>query len=451
MWREALLVHPSPERLDAYADGRLEGRERRGITSHLARCARCRRTVLATRRLAAQATAAPSNGYDPDAILRGALARRAAGERLTIPAEPVRLPGDRRSPHTIVRVGVSAVLAASLVLLASGSPALRAFMGAPRTSSTLTSGDGCTSTARHVEEGMSFKRMLKVLVVGPVLAVFGGCAEDRSIGAPVVTTFDGTRMKPATLAYEVRTLVDETPTQDARSYTTRVDSVRLDGTLAWVQELHIGPVPVTSSSTIDSVYYDARTMTPMRSAGADRKGGRWVWERRDGLVRLTEAPPWVWALDTTQLGKRNFRRLIERQMREPSPTHRAPGATVGPAPLEMLTPGLPLDATWRGSLDVQPGPLNLAYRSGVGGATNAYSLAVTGTRTVTTPAGTFDAWVLRGTAPRSMGPKNGKAVAVELWVDRRDGWMLRLRTEQLDDDGDPWISETTLQRVTSRP
>lgn len=452
MWRDALLVHPSPERLDAYADRRLDGMARRRVTAHLARCGRCRRVVNATRRLATQASAIPPRGFDGSAILAGALARRAAGERIALDAGPVRLarlPGERRRA---VRTGVALAIAASLVLLASGTPVLRRFMGRPDASTTLTSGDACTSAARHEEEGMSFKRVLKAIVVGPALATLGGCAEDRAVGAPLVTAFDGTRMKPAVLLYERRNLVDETQSGDALEYSLRVDSVRLDGALTWFARMRLGRMPITPSRTVDSVYYDGRTMTPVRSVSADRRGGRWLWERHEGLVRLTEAPPWVWALDTTRKGPRNLRHQIETQMREPRPTYRSPGATVGPAPLEMLAPGIPLTHDWRGALDVGPEAATLAYRTGMGGSSTglAVTLAVTGTRTVTTPAGMFDAWVLRGTGPiGSLGATlNGKPVALEVWIDRKDGWLLRQQSTQLDKDGDPWISETVLQRVS---
>jgi hypothetical protein len=446
MWREALTVHPSPERLDAYADRRLEGDARRRVTCHLARCGRCRRAVNATRRLATQAAAIPARGFDAEAILAGAVSRRAAGERVALPAGSVRLPDEGGSPQRLVRAGVAIAIAASLVLLASGAPVLRRFMGGAERSTTLTSGDACASAARHEEEGMSFRRVLKAVLLGPALAAAGGCAEDRSIGAPVVTTFDGTRMKPAELVYEWRTVVGETQTGDVRPYSVRVERARLGGIDTWVQRMQVGGTHVTPSRTLDSLYYEARTMTPVRSVSTDKKQGRWVWERRDGLVRLVEAPAWVAALDTTNRGRRNFRRQIERQMSEPRPTLRSVGATVGPAPLELLTPGLPLASDWRGTLNVHPEPLNLGYGMSGGGMLSAHSLAVTGTRTVTTPAGTFDAWVLRGSAPAT---RDGDApVALEAWVDRRDGWMLRLQATQLDKDGDPWISETTLQRVT---
>jgi hypothetical protein len=283
------------------------------------------------------------------------------------------------------------------------------------------------------------------VLLGPALAAAGGCAEDRSVGAPVVTAFDGTRMKPAELVYEWFSLVGETPTADPRRYTMRVERARLDGTDVWVQRLQIGAT-ITPSRTLDSLYYDARTMTPTRSVSADRKGGRWVWERRDGLVRLTEAPPWVSTLDTAKTGKRNFRRMVEREMREPMPARRSPGATVGPAPLELLAPGLPLASDWRGTLNVLFEPLNLAYGSANAGAMEAHALAVTGTRTVTTPAGTFEAWVLRGTAPASK--RGEKPYALEVWIDRKDGWLLRQQVTRLDDDGDPWIAGSELERVT---
>lgn len=300
---------------------------------------------------------------------------------------------------------------------------------------------------------MSLKRVLKVAIVGPVLAVFGGCDEDRSIAAPVVATFDGTRMKPAVLVYDVRNLVGETQSGDTRAYAMRIGRATLDGAPAWVQTApphdiaHVSPMfpdPFTMAGT-DTIYYDARTLTPVRSATNERRGGRWVWERRDGLVRLAEAPEWVLRIDDSNKYRANYRRLVERQMREPAPTHRAPDATVGPAPLELLTPGMPLDPEWRGAIDVHPAPVSLAWRGGRTGPTNVLLLAVTGTRTVTTPAGTFDAWVLRGTAP---SPRQGdKALAIELWVDRKDGWMLRLTTTRIDEDGDPWTSETILREV----
>ena len=452
MWRDTLLVHPSPERLDAYADRRLEGAARRRVTAHLARCGRCRRTVNATRRLATQANAIAPRGFDAEQILGGALARRAAGERIALDAAPVRLatPRDdrRRTVRTSIRTGVAIAIAASLLLLASGTPVLRRFMGRPDASTTLTSGDACASAARHEEEGMSFKRVLKAVIVGPLLATFGGCSEDRSIGAPVVTAFDGTRMKPAMLLYARRNLVGETQSGDMLEYSVRIDSARLDGAPTWVARTRMGRLPLTPPRMTDSIYYDARTLTPIRSVSTDKKGGRWLWERHDGLVRLTEAPPWVFTLDTTRKGPHNLRRMIEREMNEPRPTYRSPGATVGPAPLELLTPGIPLTSEWRGALDVGPDPVKLAYRAGMGGSSTglAVALAVTGTRTVTTPAGTFDAWVLRGTAPER--GRDDKPVALEIWVDRKDGWLLRQRLTQLDAEGDPWISETVLQQVT---
>jgi hypothetical protein len=386
-------------------------------------------------------------GFDAEAILAGALARRAGGARVVVEPGAIALAPEPRARTRYMRLAVGAALAASLLVLASGTPALRRFMGAPDASTTLTSGGACATAARHEEEGMSMKRVLKVAIIGPVVALFGGCAEDRSIGAPGVTTFDGTRMKPAVLAYERRDRVGETQSGDAWRYQLRVTRARLDGADAWVQGVDVAATSLTPRRTLDSLYYDARTMTPTRSVAADRKGGRWVWERRNGLVRLTEAPPWVAQLDMTKKGSANLRRMIEREMQEPRPTYRSPGATVGPAPLELLTPGLPLTADWRGALDVHPEPVRLAYHTDAGQYVNTFSLAVTGTRTVTTPAGTFDAWVLRGTAP----DPRAKPLAVELWVDRKDGWMLRLTTTRLDEDGDPWTSETVLQRVTPLP
>lgn len=77
--------HPGYRRLNRFADGELGPREQGRVAEHVAGCERCHRDVLFIYRagdLARSLDAPPA----PDQLLRGALDRRSAGERVLLPA-----------------------------------------------------------------------------------------------------------------------------------------------------------------------------------------------------------------------------------------------------------------------------------------------------------------------------------------------------------------------------
>ncbi|HTL05607.1 MAG TPA: hypothetical protein VL241_07655, partial [Gemmatimonadales bacterium] len=85
-----LLLHPSARSLAAFAAGDdFAGRAR--VARHLERCSACRRQVGFTQRFAKAAAALPTPAPG-EALLARALAARAAGARVILPApfEPAR-------------------------------------------------------------------------------------------------------------------------------------------------------------------------------------------------------------------------------------------------------------------------------------------------------------------------------------------------------------------------
>ena len=80
-----LWIHPEARTIGAFACGDLTGSARARTAAHLADCAHCRGEVTAIRALLADARALPVP-RPAAATLERALARRAAGERLVLPA-----------------------------------------------------------------------------------------------------------------------------------------------------------------------------------------------------------------------------------------------------------------------------------------------------------------------------------------------------------------------------
>ena len=92
-----LSRHPDAEMLTRAADDELAAEEAVRVHAHVAECAACADEVTGTRALGNAVRAVPMPLLAPDAVER-ALARRAAGERVLLPADDVtdtdRLPGE---------------------------------------------------------------------------------------------------------------------------------------------------------------------------------------------------------------------------------------------------------------------------------------------------------------------------------------------------------------------
>lgn len=107
-----MILHPRFRSLVRYAEGGPGDPDRARLSAHLAGCARCRDTVAALREVAGAAREVPVPPAPADALER-ILARRAAGERVLLPAADA--PAPRRRPRTL------AAAAASLVVLVAAS------------------------------------------------------------------------------------------------------------------------------------------------------------------------------------------------------------------------------------------------------------------------------------------------------------------------------------------
>ncbi|HET7462347.1 MAG TPA: hypothetical protein VFJ82_13925, partial [Longimicrobium sp.] len=103
------MPHPRVATLSRHADGAAPGPR---LAAHLLRCPRCRAAVDEMRALAESARAAPVPLPAPDALER-ILARRAAGERVLLPADPAPAARPR-----VARRGV--LVAAAVLVLAAG-------------------------------------------------------------------------------------------------------------------------------------------------------------------------------------------------------------------------------------------------------------------------------------------------------------------------------------------
>ena len=104
------LFHPSRQQLAAFAAGE-ECANRSGVARHLERCSECRRFVGFTRRFEKAAAALPAPAPS-DELLARALADRAAGARVILPAtiEPAREPLLARAAGVVAVIVVTAIL-----------------------------------------------------------------------------------------------------------------------------------------------------------------------------------------------------------------------------------------------------------------------------------------------------------------------------------------------------
>ncbi|HEX8274617.1 MAG TPA: redoxin domain-containing protein [Longimicrobiaceae bacterium] len=137
-----MILHPRFRSLARFAAGGLEGGARARVAAHLAGCGRCRDEVAALRRASADARATPVPAPPADALER-ILARRAAGERVVLPAaERAAHRGGRRVLPALAASLVLLVAAASLFVrapeLQADDSELRLLPAQPRAGATVT-------------------------------------------------------------------------------------------------------------------------------------------------------------------------------------------------------------------------------------------------------------------------------------------------------------------------
>lgn len=137
-----MILHPRFTSLARYAAGGPDDRDRARIAAHLAACARCRESVASLRRADAAAREAHVPA-PPAGALERVLARRAAGERVILPAaEPQAPPRRRRLLPAVAASLVLLVAAASLFLrapeLQADDSELRFLPAEPRAGATVT-------------------------------------------------------------------------------------------------------------------------------------------------------------------------------------------------------------------------------------------------------------------------------------------------------------------------
>lgn len=137
-----MILHPRFATLARFAAGEPGDDARPRLAAHLQGCARCRGTVASLRRASADARQAPVPAPGEDALER-ILARRAAGERVILPAaEPAApRPGRRVLPalaaSLVLLVAAAALFLRAPELRADGSE-LRLLPAQPRAGATVT-------------------------------------------------------------------------------------------------------------------------------------------------------------------------------------------------------------------------------------------------------------------------------------------------------------------------
>jgi peroxiredoxin len=313
-----MIPHPRFTSLARFSAGELDDPARARLAAHLAGCARCRETVASLRRADAAAREAPVPAPPADALER-VLARRAAGERVILPAaEPQAPPRGRRVLPAAAASLVLLLAAAGLFLrapeLQADDSELRFLPAEPRAGATVTVEYRATAKLGG-EDRLVLRARLRT--AGEERQNFQvphrAVAELRKVGERV---FRGSFRLPDSVVYAVFAV------EDARG--ARVDA---NGE-AWDLLVHAADGR-PAMEALEQRRYDASERNDRLAAGATRELARLYPENPWSLAQLF----WLEQGEATRAGADSVRRAHLPRMRE---LHRRLAGTPAPSAEQIV-------------------------------------------------------------------------------------------------------------------
>ena len=283
---------------------------------------------------------------------------------------------------------------------------------------------GANSNVAEVE-GTALRRLLADEGLA-ALVPFVGCHTQMAV-APPVRDFDASRVRPMTITYHARTVVD-TLSIESDERTFAIARVTLHGQAAWNITGHTDRYPLVTKET-DSLYLSAVDLRPLRQASFGSHGARRLRIDLNGDAGILHLDGYRerYGADTTTFDR-------------PVVLMHQPGATFGPAPLDAILPALGLRDGWTGSVNVLAPQCLICSMSSVGWPRQSFtnpplieSLRVDGSDHVVVPGGAFDCWRIRVAARIPVGPDDRGGHTI--WVSKTAHVIVKDISAWTDSDG----------------